>query len=60
VDSLNRQGVAAYKWPEFLVLETELPMTATGKVQKYELRADWEAGVFLARVSAASARPPKS
>jgi non-ribosomal peptide synthetase component E (peptide arylation enzyme) len=46
VDGLNRRGVAPYKLPEFLVLQTELPMTATGKVQKFRLRADWEAGRF--------------
>lgn len=37
-DFLIERGVAKYKLPEFLVLLPELPMTASGKVQKFQLR----------------------
>ena len=35
---LKQSGVATYKWPEKLLLVDELPMTASGKVQKFKLR----------------------
>ena len=34
---LEEQGVARYKQPEFLVVLPQLPMTPTGKVQKFAL-----------------------
>jgi len=35
---LDAQGIARHKFPERLVLVDELPMTPSGKVQKYRLR----------------------
>ncbi|SDB75045.1 fatty-acyl-CoA synthase/cyclohexanecarboxylate-CoA ligase/acyl-CoA synthetase [Belnapia rosea] len=35
---LEARGVAKYKLPEFLTLVPELPMTSSGKVQKFVLR----------------------
>jgi non-ribosomal peptide synthetase component E (peptide arylation enzyme) len=35
---LDAQGLAKHKFPERLELVTELPMTPSGKVQKYRLR----------------------
>ena len=40
VEFLNRQGIATQKLPERLESTDELPMTASGKVQRYELRED--------------------
>jgi non-ribosomal peptide synthetase component E (peptide arylation enzyme) len=34
---LEEHGIAKYKWPERLELVEELPMTASGKVQKFKL-----------------------
>ena len=45
---LTEKGLAAYKLPEYLVLVPELPMTPTGKVQKFKLRELWDTGDFLA------------
>jgi non-ribosomal peptide synthetase component E (peptide arylation enzyme) len=39
-DHLRAQGMATQKLPERLVVVGELPMTATGKVQKHVLRSD--------------------
>lgn len=39
VDRLGRAGVALQKVPEALYLVDELPRTASGKVQKFELRS---------------------
>lgn len=36
---LKEQGVAPFKWPERLEIVDSLPMTASGKVQKYVLEA---------------------
>jgi cyclohexanecarboxylate-CoA ligase len=36
---LSQRGLAKQKWPEQLELVTELPRTASGKVQKFVLRA---------------------
>ncbi len=36
---LERAGVARYKWPERVEILEALPMTPTGKVMRYELRA---------------------
>lgn len=44
-DYLLEQGLAIQKAPERLEIVTELPMTATGKVQKHLLRADIAAKV---------------
>ncbi|MCW2496852.1 AMP-binding protein [Jatrophihabitans sp.] len=36
---LKSRGIASFKWPERVELVTELPMTASGKVQKFQLEA---------------------
>ncbi len=36
---LDGKGVAKFKWPEGLEIAETLPMTASGKVRKEELRA---------------------
>lgn len=46
VDMLKALGVADYKLPEFLALVDELPMTPTGKIQKFKLRDDLVAGLI--------------
>ena len=46
ISLLNGLGVAAYKLPEYLVVIAELPMTPTGKVQKFKLREDWAQGHY--------------
>jgi non-ribosomal peptide synthetase component E (peptide arylation enzyme) len=46
VSFLKNMGTAAYKLPEYMVLVTELPMTATGKVQKFKLREEWASGKY--------------
>ncbi|WP_210483553.1 AMP-binding protein [Microvirga antarctica] len=38
---LDKLGIAKYKFPEFLCLVEELPMTPTGKVQKFKLKEDY-------------------
>jgi cyclohexanecarboxylate-CoA ligase/acyl-CoA synthetase len=38
VGTLKEIGVASYKLPEYIAIVQELPMTATGKVQKFQLR----------------------
>ena len=35
----NTRGIAPYKLPERLEVVDELPTTATGKVQKFDLRS---------------------
>jgi cyclohexanecarboxylate-CoA ligase len=40
VSYLKEQGIAAQKLPERLEVVEELPMTASGKVQRYKLRED--------------------
>jgi acyl-CoA synthetase (AMP-forming)/AMP-acid ligase II len=40
---LERAGVARYKWPERVETLEALPMTPTGKIMRYELRARAEA-----------------
>ncbi|MQA95611.1 MAG: AMP-binding protein [Streptosporangiales bacterium] len=39
-DSMERLGVARFKWPEHLVLVDELKTTKVGKIDKKALRAD--------------------
>jgi non-ribosomal peptide synthetase component E (peptide arylation enzyme) len=53
---LKSMGTAAYKLPEYLVLVEELPMTPTGKVQKFKLREEWDSGKH-SRVTDARAKP---
>jgi non-ribosomal peptide synthetase component E (peptide arylation enzyme) len=36
---LGAEGLAKYKWPERLEILARLPMTPTGKIMRYELRA---------------------
>ena len=38
-----RQKLAAYKYPRWIEFRTELPKTATGKIQRFKLRAEAEA-----------------
>jgi non-ribosomal peptide synthetase component E (peptide arylation enzyme) len=40
VAKLKADGVSSYKWPEYIAVLSELPMTPTGKVQKFKLRED--------------------
>lgn len=51
VDFLRSLGVSDYKLPEFLALVGELPMTPTGKVQKFQLREGLLTGLIEKRVS---------
>lgn len=51
VAHLKGLGAAAYKLPEYLVLVAELPMTPTGKVQKFKLREEWAGGKYGALAS---------
>jgi len=44
VARLERHGVAKYKLPEYLVLLPEMPMTASGKIQKFMLREAFTSG----------------
>jgi non-ribosomal peptide synthetase component E (peptide arylation enzyme) len=46
VDLLRERDVATYKFPEFLAFVDEMPMTATGKVQKFKLRDDLVSGAL--------------
>jgi non-ribosomal peptide synthetase component E (peptide arylation enzyme) len=41
---LEGLGIAKYKLPEYLRVVDELPMTPTGKVQKFKLKEDFLAG----------------
>ena len=43
-DHLQRAGLARQKWPEEIHEVADFPRTASGKVQKYVLRADIAAG----------------
>jgi benzoate-CoA ligase family protein len=38
-----KQKLAAYKYPRWLEFRTELPKTATGKIQRFKLRAEADA-----------------
>jgi acyl-CoA synthetase len=44
VEHLKAQGVAAFKWPEKLILSEALPRSALGKILKRELRASFATG----------------
>jgi benzoate-CoA ligase len=35
-----KQKLAAFKYPRWLEFRTELPKTATGKIQRFKLRAE--------------------
>jgi non-ribosomal peptide synthetase component E (peptide arylation enzyme) len=48
VDRLEGKGVAKYKLPEYLVALPEMPMTASGKIQKFMLRDGFTAGQYAA------------
>jgi non-ribosomal peptide synthetase component E (peptide arylation enzyme) len=43
-DHLRAANMAAYKLPEYVAIVTALPMTPTGKIQKFKLREDIAAG----------------
>ena len=49
---LDGFGIAKYKLPEYLVAVDELPMTPTGKVQKFKLKDDFVASSGGDRLSA--------
>ncbi|GAB3362352.1 MULTISPECIES: AMP-binding protein [Amycolatopsis] len=55
---LRAAGMATQFWPEHLVLADSLPRTATGKVQKFLLRAD-VAGVFAGDTPKTTILEPK-
>jgi acyl-coenzyme A synthetase/AMP-(fatty) acid ligase len=38
-----RQKLAIYKYPRWVEFRSELPKTATGKIQRFKLRAEAEA-----------------
>jgi fatty-acyl-CoA synthase len=43
VESFCRERLAGYKIPRQILIQDDLPETATGKVQKYQLREEfWE------------------
>ncbi len=44
--SLSRSKLAPYKYPRWIEFRTELPKTATGKIQRFKLRAESGAGEF--------------
>lgn len=46
MEYLEAHGVAKYKFPEYLVLVDALPMTASGKVQKFALRDGFGGGAY--------------
>jgi acyl-coenzyme A synthetase/AMP-(fatty) acid ligase len=37
-----RKNLAMYKYPRWIEFRTELPKTATGKIQRFKLRAEAE------------------
>lgn len=49
-DYLESRGVAKYKLPEYLVVIDELPMTASGKVQKFKLVESYLSGACQVEV----------
>ena len=49
---LDGIGIAKYKLPEYLAVVDELPMTPTGKVQKFKLKDDFVASSGGDRLSA--------
>jgi non-ribosomal peptide synthetase component E (peptide arylation enzyme) len=52
VGYLECKGIAKYKLPEYLVVVSELPMTASGKIQKFQLRDDFLQGKYQYEKSA--------
>ena len=38
-----RQKLAVYKYPRWIEIRSELPKTATGKIQRFKLRAEAKA-----------------
>lgn len=52
VGYLEYKGIAKYKLPEYLVVVSELPMTASGKIQKFQLRDDFIQGKYQYEKSA--------
>jgi acyl-coenzyme A synthetase/AMP-(fatty) acid ligase len=44
IQAFVRQRIAAYKYPRWVEFVPELPKTATGKVQRFRLRADESRG----------------
>ena len=43
---LETRGIAKYKLPEYFVELPEFPMTASGKIQKFQLRDGFVSGKF--------------
>jgi len=46
-EHLGRAGLARQKWPESLYVVADFPRTASGKVQKFKLRAQVRAGELV-------------
>jgi acyl-CoA synthetase (AMP-forming)/AMP-acid ligase II len=42
---LGSRGMAPFKWPEYLVIREQFPMTPSGKIQKHLLREEVEPGL---------------
>jgi benzoate-CoA ligase len=38
-----KTSLAPYKYPRWIEFRTDLPKTATGKIQRFKLRAEFEA-----------------
>jgi acyl-CoA synthetase (AMP-forming)/AMP-acid ligase II len=57
VGYLESRGVAKYKLPEFYVALPEFPMTASGKIQKFQLRDEFLAGKHADATDGRSAAP---
>jgi non-ribosomal peptide synthetase component E (peptide arylation enzyme) len=53
---LEGKGVAKYKLPEYFVPLQEFPMTASGKIQKFQLRDDFVKGNYDAAKHAVGAK----
>lgn len=51
VGFLVERGIARYKFPESLVVVPSLPMTPSGKIQKFVLRDGVADGTFVVRVA---------
>ena len=53
---LESKGVAKYKLPEFFIPLREFPMTASGKIQKFQLREDFVQGKYAPANPAANSK----
>ncbi|MFE2429293.1 AMP-binding protein [Streptomyces sp. NPDC059373] len=53
-----RERIAAHKSPVYWIFVDELPVTASGKIQKFQLKEQFAAGVLEAQVARSSERTP--